>query len=1149
MKWLNNILLLHYIPHCIPLPKSNEQSTVARADLIELIDYLLWFHSRLLLLSFVQLDDELDHASHIFTNETIIYFPYRFFKQFLIFFIIQQMAAGLLRLVAGITRHMTTANTYGCIFSLLLMSLAGFAIPKGSHLSLSNLICMAALMPKWCRLGYWISPLTYAFNAVAINEMLSPRWMDKFAPDGRRLGLAILENINAFTDKSWYWKSAGVLLGYAIFFNILFTLSLQYLNPLSKPNPLLSEDPEVEVKDQKHVAVDNGNLLEMKERSWSNDSSIASPDWRSCETYKNKASKTGSVGGMALPFTPLAMSFKEVNYYVNIPPVIKKQGVTEDRLQLLRGVTGVFRPGILTALMGESGAGKTTLMDVLAGRKTAGHIEGDIRIAGYPKKQSTFARISGYCEQFDVHSPQLTVEESLIFSALLRLPNEVTEEDKLIRRVVMELVELKVLKDALVGIPGVTGLSTEQRKRLTIAVELVANPSIVFMDEPTSGLDARAAAIVMRTVRNTVNTGRTVVCTIHQPSIDIFESFDELLLLKRGGQLIYSGPLGPDSQKLIGYFESVPGVHKIKNGRNPAAWMLEESSIASEARLGINFAEIYKSSALHKRNMALVKELSKPFPGTTDLHFSTQYPQSSFDQFKICLWKYWSIYWRNPEYNLSRLGYTLVTAILLGSIFWKIGLRRDSSTDLNSVIGAMYLAVLFLGLGTAPPCKPLLQMRELYITVIIEIPYVIFQTVYYVIIIYSMMSFQWTTLKFLWFFVISFLTFIYFTYFGMLSVAVSPNSQVAGILSAFFFFLFNLFSGFFIPGPELPVWWVWYYRICPVSWTFYGLIVTQYSDMYDLIKVPGQSDQQIRDYVMHHFGYRDDQKNIMLLVLLGFTLVFAAIYTYCIRSINFQRRTKQLCLVAHLCSHAQLLYFSFNIHIKIYIFFSFYSFNILFIIVASSKFYINKDIVTILLLGILKEMYMRKGTCVNCLLKLLLSPLHLRDRIHFSPLCLVSAEGREQAREKRRGDGSLAEAVAGGFSGGGLRRNRRGRLGIVKLILVFETIFLRKIFRVCSKLKGFSKFKIRVSSICCFLQNLFTIMISLMIRNKNIWEGVSHRKKAILLNNFEVPKLGHFPKINFFEKVFLNDVVHHSRNKYMEKILGFYETFYFPKLL
>lgn len=94
---------------------------------------------------------------------------------------------------------------------------------------------------------------------------------------------------------------------------------------------------------------------------------------------------------------------------------------------------------------------------------------------------------------------------------------------------VMELVELNILRESLVGLPGTTGLSTEQRKRLTIAIELVANPSIIFMDEPTSGLDARAAAIVMRAIRNTVDTGRTVVCTIHQPSIDIFEAFDEVI--------------------------------------------------------------------------------------------------------------------------------------------------------------------------------------------------------------------------------------------------------------------------------------------------------------------------------------------------------------------------------------------------------------------------------------------------------------------------------------------------------------------------------------------------------------------------------------------------------------------------------------------
>jgi len=104
---------------------------------------------------------------------------------------------------------------------------------------------------------------------------------------------------------------------------------------------------------------------------------------------------------------------------------MKDQGVQEDRLVLLKGVSGAFRPGVLTALMGVSGAGKTTLMDVLAGRKTGGYIDGDISISGYPKKQETFARISGYCEQNDIHSPHITVYESLVYSAWLRLPSEV----------------------------------------------------------------------------------------------------------------------------------------------------------------------------------------------------------------------------------------------------------------------------------------------------------------------------------------------------------------------------------------------------------------------------------------------------------------------------------------------------------------------------------------------------------------------------------------------------------------------------------------------------------------------------------------------------------------------------------------------------
>ncbi|KAK6285965.1 hypothetical protein POUND7_012144 [Theobroma cacao] len=163
-------------------------------------------------------------------------------------------------------------------------------------------------------------------------------------------------------------------------------------------------------------------------------------------------------------------------------------------------------------------------MDVLSGRKTGGHIEGDIRIGEYPKVQEAYARISGYCEQTDIHSPQITVGESVMYSSWLRLPAEFDKH----KRLVLQMIELDEIKDALVGVTGVSGISSEQRKRLTIAVEVVSNPSIIFMDEPTSGLDARAAAIVMRVVKNISSTRRTIVCTIHQPSIDIFEAFDEV---------------------------------------------------------------------------------------------------------------------------------------------------------------------------------------------------------------------------------------------------------------------------------------------------------------------------------------------------------------------------------------------------------------------------------------------------------------------------------------------------------------------------------------------------------------------------------------------------------------------------------------------
>ncbi|KAJ3686419.1 hypothetical protein LUZ61_015583 [Rhynchospora tenuis] len=820
----------------------------------------------------------------------------RFFKQLLVVFLVQQMAGGLFRTIAGLGRSMVIAHTGGALSLLIMFALGGFLLPK-------------AIIPKWWVWGYWISPLMYGFNSLAINEFSAPRWMNKFV-NGDPLGIEIMNNANIFTENYWFWIGAGALLGFSIFFNVLFTLSLMYLNSLGKPQAIISEDDANEAEEKAPNSASSKRREMRTFHSLSQSMTGGSSTGRVLDMSQSMDSNNGMANkrGMVLPFVPLSMSFDSVNYYVDMPPEMKREGVKEDRLQLLSGVTGAFQPGVLTALMGVSGAGKTTLMDVLAGRKTGGYIEGDVRISGYPKNQSTFARISGYCEQNDIHSPQVTVRESLIYSAFLRLPKEIDDEEKLkFVDEVMELVELDNLRDAIVGLPGVTGLSTEQRKRLTIAVELVANPSIIFMDEPTSGLDARAAAIVMRTVRNTVDTGRTVVCTIHQPSIDIFDAFDQLLLLKRGGQVIFAGELGSHSRKMIQYFEAIPGVPKIEKNYNPAAWMLEASSIAAEVRLGIDFAEYYKTSDLHRQVKALVEQLSVPDPITKDLYFPTKYAQSTMAQFRACLWKQWWTYWRSPDYNLVRLVFTFFTALLLGSIFWRIGNRMESSNNLRTVIGAMYTAVMFVGINNCSTVQPVVAIeRTVYYReraagmyaalpyaiaqVVMEIPYVFVQGLYYTAIVYSMMGFQWTAAKFLWFFFISFFSFLYFTYYGMMTVSISPNHEVAAIFAATFYSLFNLFSGFFIPRSRIPGWWVWYYWICPLAWTVYGLIVSQYMDLDDHIMVPGVGTQPIKQYIREYFGYRSDFMPVVAVVLVAFCVFFAFMYAYCIKKLNFQQR-------------------------------------------------------------------------------------------------------------------------------------------------------------------------------------------------------------------------------------------------------------------
>nr|XP_023870372.1 pleiotropic drug resistance protein 1-like isoform X4 [Quercus suber] len=816
----------------------------------------------------------------------------RFFKQFLLLLFINQMASGLFRLMAALGRNVIVANTFGSFALLAVLVLGGFVLSRDN-------------VQKWWLWGYWVSPMMYAQNAIAVNEFLGKSWRHVPPNSTEPLGVSVLKSRGVFTEAYWYWIGVGASIGYIFVFNFLFTLALEYLDPFGKPQAVISKEALAEKNANR-----TGESIELPSRGKSssgggNESrrSVSSRTLSARVSGINDASNKSN-RGMVLPFEPLSITFDDIRYAVDMPQEMKVQGVLEDRLELLKGVSGTFRPGVLTALMGVSGAGKTTLLDVLAGRKTGGYIEGSITISGHPKKQETFARISGYCEQTDIHSPHVTVYESLVYSAWLRLPPEADSATrKMFTEEVMELVELTSLREALVGLPGVNGLSTEQRKRLTIAVELVANPSIIFMDEPTSGLDARAAAIVMRTVRNTVDTGRTVVCTIHQPSIDIFDAFDELFLLKRGGEEIYVGPLGRHSSHLIDYFEGIHGVPKIKDKYNPATWMLEVTSAGQEAAFGVNFTEIYKSSELYRRNKALINELCTPPPGSKDLYFPTQYSQSFFSQCMACLWKQHLSYWRNPPYSAVRLLFTTFIALMFGTIFWDLGSKRRNRQDLFNAMGSIYAAVLFIGVQNASSVQPVVAIERTVFyreraagmysalpyafgQVFIELPYIFVQTVIYGIIVYAMIGFDWTVSKFFWYIFFMYFTFLYFTFYGMMTVAVTPNHNIAAIISSAFYAIWNLFSGFIVPRTRMPIWWRWYYWACPVSWTLYGLIASQFGDIKDTF----DSGETVEDFLRSYFGYRNDFVGIVAIVIVGISVLFAFTFAYSIKAFNFQKR-------------------------------------------------------------------------------------------------------------------------------------------------------------------------------------------------------------------------------------------------------------------
>jgi len=238
---------------------------------------------------------------------------------------------------------------------------------------------------------------------------------------------------------------------------------------------------------------------------------------------------------------PISLSFENVSYSVPDRNAKDKNAATE--LQIIDGITGHVPSGRVMAIMGPSGAGKTTLLDVLACRKSTGTVGGDIKVNGSSLNEKAFRRISGYVLQQELLLGSLTVRETLLFAAKLTCPNlSLSEMQDRIEEILHQL-HLHSCKDTHVGNEFFRGISGGEKKRLSIGVELIKDPSLLFLDEPTSGLDSFNAFSLVYNLRELARSGRTIIFSIHQPSSEIYTLFDLIMLVTETGKLVTSALL------------------------------------------------------------------------------------------------------------------------------------------------------------------------------------------------------------------------------------------------------------------------------------------------------------------------------------------------------------------------------------------------------------------------------------------------------------------------------------------------------------------------------------------------------------------------------------------------------------------------------
>lgn len=598
---------------------------------------------------------------------------------FFIFFLFQFVSmlgmSAIFRTIAAATKAISQALAIAGVMVLAIIIYTGFTV-------------QVSYMHPWFRWINYINPIGYAFEAILANEVHGQRYQcapTSLVPPygtGENFACAVAGAVPGSTEvlgDDWLresygysysniWRNLGILFAFQIFFYFAYLVATE-LNSKS------TSTAEYLIFRRGHVP----KYLQHESRDV--EANTTNPTTATAVSSNGTSKDVKEKEVEALPAQKDIFTWRDVTLDISIKGEPRR---------LLDHVSGWVKPGTLTALMGVSGAGKTTLLDTLAQRTSIGILTGDMLVNGKPLDPS-FQRKTGYVQQQDLHLETTTCREALRFSAMLRQPKSVSKAEKYaFVEDVIKMLGMEDFAEAIVGNPG-EGLNVEQRKLLTIGVELAAKPALLlFLDEPTSGLDSQSSWSIIAFLRKLADSGQAVLSTIHQPSAILFQEFDRLLFLAKGGKTVYFGDIGHNSETLLEYFENA-GARKCGDDENPAEYMLEIVGVGSRNKSDVDWPEFWKSSQESENVQAELDRIhaEKQKEPVTDRGGSTgEFAMPLSAQIWEVTVRVFQQYWRTPEYIWGKFVLALASALFIGFSFF---IQDSSSTGLQNILFAIFM--------------------------------------------------------------------------------------------------------------------------------------------------------------------------------------------------------------------------------------------------------------------------------------------------------------------------------------------------------------------------------------------------------------------------------------------------------------------------